>query len=80
MAALRGAWRSIEGPTWALAAIIYGGWLLLTWSHAAVPPVLQIPLLAWFIAWVRKHGFAPFAVYRIVAGILVLVYAARLSV
>jgi undecaprenyl-diphosphatase len=35
--------------------------------------------VAWFMAWVRKHGFAPFAVYRIVVGILVLVYAAKLT-
>ena len=34
--------------------------------------------VAWFMAWVRKRGFAPFAVYRIVAGTLVLVFAARL--
>ena len=35
--------------------------------------------VAWFMAWVRKHGFVPFAVYRIVVGILVLVFAARLA-
>ena len=29
-----------------------------------------------FIAWVRKHGFVP-AVYRIVAGVLVLAFAAK---
>jgi undecaprenyl-diphosphatase len=34
--------------------------------------------VAWFMAWVRKRGFAPFAVYRIAVGILVLVFAARL--
>jgi undecaprenyl-diphosphatase len=34
--------------------------------------------VAWFMAWVRKHGFAPFAVYRIIAGALVLAFAARL--
>jgi undecaprenyl-diphosphatase len=34
--------------------------------------------VAWFMAWVRKRGFAPFAVYRIVVGILVLLFAARL--
>jgi undecaprenyl-diphosphatase len=32
--------------------------------------------VAWFMAWVRKHGFAPFAVYRIIAGGLVLAFAA----
>ncbi len=35
--------------------------------------------VAWFMAWVRKRGFAPFAVYRIVIGIVVLVFAARLA-
>jgi undecaprenyl-diphosphatase len=34
--------------------------------------------VAWFMAWVRKRGFAPFAVYRIVVGIAVLVWAAKL--
>ena len=28
--------------------------------------------VAWFMAWVRKHGFAPFAVYRLLAGAAVL--------
>jgi len=32
--------------------------------------------VAWFMAWVRKRGFAPFAVYRIVLGIAVLAWAA----
>lgn len=35
--------------------------------------------VAWFMNWVRKRGFAPFAAYRIVVGIAVLVFAARLS-
>ena len=35
--------------------------------------------VAWFMAWVRRRGFAPFAVYRIVVGILVLVFAAKLT-
>jgi undecaprenyl-diphosphatase len=29
----------------------------------------------WFIHWVRKHGFAPFAVYRLLAGAALLVWA-----
>jgi undecaprenyl-diphosphatase len=28
--------------------------------------------VAWFMAWVRKHGFVPFAIYRIVLGLTVL--------
>ena len=32
--------------------------------------------VAWFLAWVRKHGFASFAVYRIIVGVAVLAWAA----
>ncbi len=28
--------------------------------------------VAWFMAWVRKHGFVPFAIYRILLGLTVL--------
>ena len=31
------------------------------------------------MAYVRKRGFAPFAIYRIIIGALVLAFAARLS-
>ena len=31
-------------------------------------------VVAWFMQWVRRHGFAPFAIYRIVAGIAVLAW------
>lgn len=34
--------------------------------------------VAWFIGWVRKHGFMPFAIYRIIAGAAVLVFASHL--
>jgi undecaprenyl-diphosphatase len=36
--------------------------------------------VAWFMAWVRKRGFVPFAVYRIILGIAVLVWAGRVVV
>jgi len=35
--------------------------------------------VAWFMAWVRKRGFGPFAIYRIVLGIVVLYFAAKLT-
>jgi len=35
-------------------------------------------VVAWFMNWVRKHGFAPFAGYRLVVGICVLMYAYHL--
>jgi undecaprenyl-diphosphatase len=34
-------------------------------------------VVAWFMAWVRRRGFVPFAAYRIVVGIAVLVWAFR---
>ena len=34
--------------------------------------------VAWFLAWVRKHGFVPFAIYRIIVGAAVLLWAFRL--
>jgi undecaprenyl-diphosphatase len=35
--------------------------------------------VAWFMSWVRTRGFVPFAIYRIVAGVLVLAFAAQLA-
>ena len=37
--------------------------------------VVAYGAVAWFMAWVRKRGFAPFAMYRIVIGIAVLAWA-----
>jgi undecaprenyl-diphosphatase len=34
-------------------------------------------VVAWFMNWVRGRGFTPFAIYRIVAGMAVLVWALR---
>ena len=34
-------------------------------------------VVAWFMNWVRSRGFVPFAIYRIIAGIAVLVWATR---
>jgi undecaprenyl-diphosphatase len=54
------------------------GWILLAIGFV-VSFVVAYASVAWFMEWVRKHGFAPFAVYRIVVGILVLVFAAKLT-
>ena len=35
--------------------------------------------VAWFMAWVRKHGFVPFAIYRILLGAAVLLLASRIA-
>jgi undecaprenyl-diphosphatase len=61
-----------------VAQIDAHGWVVLAIGFV-VSFLVAYGAVAWFIAWVRKHGFAPFAVYRIVVGILVLVLAARLA-
>jgi undecaprenyl-diphosphatase len=40
--------------------------------------VVAYGAVAWFMGWVRKRGFAPFAVYRIILGAVVLYYACRI--
>lgn len=54
------------------------GWVVLAIGFV-VSFFVAYGAVAWFMAWVRKRGFAPFAVYRIVVGVLVLIYAARLA-
>ena len=34
-------------------------------------------VVAWFLRWVRRHGFAPFALYRIVLGVVLFVALSR---
>jgi undecaprenyl-diphosphatase len=41
--------------------------------------IVAYVVVAWFMNWVRKHGFVPFAIWRIIAGIAVLVFANRLG-
>ncbi len=38
--------------------------------------VVALGVVAWFMNWVRQRGFVPFAVYRIIVGIAVLVWVA----
>lgn len=52
------------------------GWVILAIGFV-VSFIVAYGSVAWFLAWVRKHGFVPFAVYRIIVGVLVLVLANR---
>jgi undecaprenyl-diphosphatase len=54
------------------------GWILLVIGFV-VSFIVAYGSVAWFMAWVRKHGFAPFAIYRIIVGIAVLVWASKLG-
>jgi undecaprenyl-diphosphatase len=53
------------------------GWVVLAIGFV-VSFIVAYGAVAWFLAWVRKHGFAPFAVYRIIVGALVLAWASGL--
>jgi undecaprenyl-diphosphatase len=54
------------------------GWVVLA-IGLVVSFVVAYGVVAWFMAWVRKHGFVPFAVYRIIAGAVVLIWISRLA-
>jgi undecaprenyl-diphosphatase len=53
------------------------GWVILAIGFV-VSFIVAYATVAWFMAWVRRRGFVPFAVYRMVVGVLVLVFATRL--
>jgi len=36
--------------------------------------MVALAVIAWFMHWVRKHGFLPFAIYRIIVGALILMF------
>jgi undecaprenyl-diphosphatase len=51
-------------------------WIILAIGFV-VSFVVAFAVVAWFMYWVRRHGFVPFAIYRILAGIAVLVWLSR---
>ena len=53
----------MSGQQWWVLAIGFG-----------VSFIVALAVIAWFMAWVRKHGFAPFAIYRVIAGVLTLLW------
>ena len=40
--------------------------------------IVALGVVEWFLMWVRKHGFAMFAIYRIIVGGLLLLFGARI--
>ncbi len=54
------------------------GWIVLAIGFV-VSYLVAYASVAWFMAYVRKHGFVPFAIYRLIVGTLVLMFAARLA-
>jgi undecaprenyl-diphosphatase len=52
-------------------------WIVLAIGFA-VSFVVAFGVVEWFLMWVRKHGFTVFAIYRIVIGIVLLIWGARI--
>jgi undecaprenyl-diphosphatase len=57
---------ALTGHQWRVLAV--GG---------AVSFIVALVVVAWFMRWVRARGFVPFAIYRIAAGIILLIVVAR---
>jgi undecaprenyl-diphosphatase len=53
------------------------GWVVLAIGFL-VSFLVAYASVAWFMSWVRRRGFAPFAAYRIVIGLAVLLWARAL--
>jgi len=52
-------------------------WLVLL-IGTAVSFIVALGVVEWFLGWVRKHGFTIFAIYRILLGIALLAWGAKL--
>jgi undecaprenyl-diphosphatase len=78
MATLYTLYKSLSGKDEnpiGVAQITSHQWVILAIGFV-VSFIVAYGAVAWFMAWVRKRGFAPFAMYRIVIGIAVLAWAA----
>ena len=69
--------RGKDGNPFAASSIDSHGWIVLAIGFV-VSFIVAYGSVAWFMAWVRKRGFGPFAIYRIVVGIAVLYFASKL--
>jgi fatty acid desaturase len=48
---LASRFRQIDGPTWLVAIVLYGAWILLVWYHAVLPWYVIMPVGAYLVAW-----------------------------
>jgi undecaprenyl-diphosphatase len=54
------------------------GWIVLL-IGLVVSFIVALAVVEWFLQFVRKHGFTSFAIYRIILGIALLVFGARIA-
>jgi len=70
--------KSIKDPEAGIGALHLGSHELVVLAIGfMVSFVVAWGVVAWFMNWVRSRGFAPFAVYRILAGVAVLIWASK---
>ena len=67
-----------DGNPIGVSSIDAHGWIVLGIGFV-VSFIVAYGSVAWFMGWVRRRGFGPFAIYRIVVGIAVLYFAGRLG-
>lgn len=69
--------RGKDGNPIGVSSIDTHGWIVLAIGFA-LSYLVAYGSVAWFMAWVRRRGFGPFAIYRIILGITVLYFASKL--
>jgi undecaprenyl-diphosphatase len=51
-------------------------WIVLA-IGMVVSFIVALGVVEWFLQWVRKHGFAMFAIYRILVGAALLIWGTK---
>lgn len=70
--------KHVEGADSLAPLVMTGhGWIVLAIGFA-VSFFVAFGVVEWFLQWVRKHGFVPFAIYRILLGVALLIWGVRL--
>lgn len=69
--------KSAEGVAQAHVVMNSQNWVVLAIGFV-VSFIVAYGVVEWFLAWVRRHGFVPFAVYRIILGIFLLIWGTKL--
>lgn len=70
--------KSIKNPEAGVGALHLGSHELVILAIGFIVSfIVAWGVVVWFMNWVRSRGFVPFAVYRIIAGIAVLIWASR---
>lgn len=68
----------VAGAATAAAHVVMTGerWIVLVIGFV-VSFIVALGVVEWFLLWVRKHGFTVFAVYRIVVGLVLLLWGSK---